>query len=256
MRDLKDILIHKKKNPLIHLDQSFVSLSPLESNQLEKSFLKGIPLSVLMGFTEFYHHKFYVNQHVLIPRPETEYMVDMLVDEFRGKAKRVLDVGVGSGVILLSLLDHGVGKKGVGVDLSSDALSVAKINARRLKLTERVDWIQGDRFSGVEGKFDLIVSNPPYIKKSSHRHLVHSSVDAHEPHMALYLPDEEYENWFHTFFLGVKEHLHGTFMMEGHEHEVEKQAHHLNELGFTSVQTLNDLSSSCRFIRAEFYQQP
>lgn len=254
MRDLQDILIHIKKNPLIRLNQASFTLSQVESKKLEKSFIDGVPLSVLMGFSEFYHHKFFVNEHVLIPRPETEYMVDLLVCEFKGKAHRLLDVGTGSGVIPLSLLDQGVGETGVGVDLSPEALSVAKINARRLKLSQSVQWILGDRLSAVEGKFDLIVSNPPYIKESSHRHLVHAAVDAHEPPMALYLADDEYDQWFHEFFMGIKKHLHGTFMMEGHELEIEKQAHHLKALGFTNVRTLNDLSSTYRFIRGDFFQ--
>lgn len=253
MRDLKDIVIHIKKNSHICLDQASFTLSPIESTQLEKSFIDGVPLSVLMGFSEFYHHKFFVNHHVLIPRPETEYMVDLLVSEFKGKVNRLLDVGVGSGVILLSLLDQGVGASGVGVDLSLEALNVAKINARRLKLNEKVEWVQCDRFSGVQGIFDLIVSNPPYIKANSHRHLVHSSVDAHEPHMALYLPDEDYEAWFQAFFLGVKQHLHGTFMMEGHEQEIDRQAEMLMNLGFEKIQVIKDLAGVKRFVRSDYY---
>jgi release factor glutamine methyltransferase len=104
----------------------------------------------------------------------------------------------------------------------------------------------------IDGKFDLIVSNPPYIKESSHRNLVHSSVDQHEPHVALYLPDDTYDIWFRNFFQQVKDHLHGTFMMEGHELEVEAQGKILEELGFKQVKVLKDLTGTQRFLKAQF----
>jgi release factor glutamine methyltransferase len=205
-----------------------------------------------MGFSEFYHHKFYVDQHVLIPRPETEYMIDMLVNEFKGKVQRVLDVGTGSGVIVLSLVNAGVGKTGVGVDISPEALRVAVINCNRLRLNQKVSLIKSDRLTKVEGVFDLIVSNPPYIKASSHRNLVHDSVDKHEPHQALYLPDDYYVLWFEDFFQEVRSHLNGTFMMEGHELELDEQAIMLGRLGFQNVQILKDLTQTKRYLKATF----
>jgi release factor glutamine methyltransferase len=205
-----------------------------------------------MGFSEFYHHKFYVDQHVLIPRPETEYMIDMLVNEFKGKVQRVLDVGTGSGVIVLSLVNAGVGKSGVGVDISPEALRVAEINCNRLRLNQKVSLIKSDRLTKVEGVFDLIVSNPPYIKASSHRNLVHDSVDKHEPHQALYLPDDYYVLWFEDFFQEVRSHLNGTFMMEGHELELDEQAIMLGRLGFQNVQILKDLTQTKRYLKATF----
>jgi release factor glutamine methyltransferase len=251
-RDLVDIFRYRLKNPLISLELSEFTLSELDSQKLEEHFLKGTPLATLMGFSEFYHHRFYVNEHVLIPRPETEYMVDLLVQEFKGKAQRVLDVGTGSGVIILSLLDAGVGKNGVGVDISTDALKVAEINRQRLRLKHKLTLIQSDRLTKAEGIFDLIVSNPPYIKATSHKSLVHASVDKHEPHEALYLPDDYYVLWFEDFFQEVRAHLNGTFMMEGHELELEDQAKMLGRLGFQKIQVMNDLTGTKRYVRAEF----
>ena len=234
------------------LDDSSYSISDLTRLKLEEQFLKGTPLATLMGFSEFFGHRFYVDQHVLIPRPETEYMVDLLVQEFKGKVQRVLDVGTGSGVILLSLLDAGVGKAGVGVDISPEALRVAQINCQRLKLTSKASLLKSDRLTKVEGVFDLIVSNPPYIKASSHRSLVHESVDKHEPHQALYLPDDYYVLWFEDFFQEVRSHLNGTFMMEGHELELDEQAKMLGRLGFQNVLVLPDLTGTKRYVRARF----
>lgn len=211
-------------------------------------------MACLMGFSEFYHHRFYVNQDVLVPRPETEYLVDLVVSEFKGKADRILDMGTGSGVILLSLLSHGVGKKGVGVDISLAALKVAEINCRNFRLEKKVTLLESDRLRKVEGIFDLIVSNPPYIKSTSHKTLVHQSVDKHEPHEALYLPDDYYVFWFEDFFQEVRAHLNGTFMMEGHELELDEQAKMLGRLGFQNISVINDLTGTKRYLKARFIQ--
>ena len=227
-------------------------MSDLNRQKLEEQFLKGTPLATLMGFSEFYHNRYYVDSQVLIPRPETEYMVDLLVNEYKGKATRILDVGTGSGVILLSLLNAGVGKNGVGVDISEEALRIANINTQRLRLKHKATMLKSDRLTQVEGSFDLIVSNPPYIKASSHRNLVHNSVDKHEPHTALYLPDDYYVLWFEDFFQEVRAHLNGTFMMEGHELELDEQGKMLGRLGFQNVQVIPDLTGTKRYVKGTY----
>ncbi len=188
-----------------------------------------------------------MNEKVLIPRPETEILVDTIVRNGR-KFPKLLDVGTGSGVILLSLLKAGVAQEGTGSDISNEALSVARINQRRLRVN--CELIQSDRFQNVHQNFDLIVSNPPYIKASAHRPAVQTTVDAFEPHLALYLEDSEYTGWFASFFEGVFSHLNpgGEFWMEGHEKEVEYQLGALRKAGFTHCRVLNDLSGLARFI--------
>lgn len=221
----------------------------LSSDELQGAFLAGVPFCYLLREAEFYHNKFFINQNVLIPRQETEYLVDLIVRGERGSRKRILDVGTGSGVILSSLLLNQVGSSGVGVDLSERALEVAQINIKRLDLENRVQLQKSDRLFDVEGIFDLIVSNPPYIKTRGHHSLVHSKVDEFEPHVALYISDEDYDQWFESFFTQVRAHLRGVFYMEGHELEVERQAKKLEELGFTEVAVLRDLSDAPRFIK-------
>lgn len=231
------------------LHRSEYQISPKTNKKLETDFLKGTPLAYLQGFAEFYQHQFYVNSSVLIPRPETELMVDFIVND--GKIyEKVLDIGTGSGVILLSLMAARKAKVGVGVDLSPHALKVAEINAQRLRLD--VELKISDRLQNVSEKFDLIVSNPPYIKESSHRALVHDNVDSHEPHMALYLKDSEYEAWFLEFFTGVKNALlqDGVFWMEGHELELKSQAKMLECLNFRHINIIQDLTQRPRFLKA------
>ncbi len=250
--EARDLGRKKSKLTILELDEAQAVLSEQVLKDMEYSFLQGVPFQYLLEESEFYHHKYYVNKNVLIPRQETEFLVDMIVNEFKGKASRVLDVGTGSGVILFSLLSHGVGKSGVGVDISQDALEVADINMKALHLEKVATLKRSDRLQNVDGIFDLIVSNPPYIKAQSHLSLVHESVNKYEPKEALYLPDDFYVFWFEDFFQEIRSHLKGTFFMEGHELEVENQAKMLSRLGFRDIKVLKDMTGTNRYLRATF----
>lgn len=118
------------------------------------------PLSHILGRRAFFKHEFHVGPDVLDPRPETETLVIAALDH---PFERVLDLGTGSGAIVLSLLAERPDAHGVGTDLSPAALDVAQRNAARLDLAGRVEWIHSDWFAQVTGRFNLIVSNPPYI---------------------------------------------------------------------------------------------
>jgi release factor glutamine methyltransferase len=248
--EVRDILILRSRNQALELDDSEYSVSTRLASDLRADFIKGTPFGYLLGLSEFYGRQYYLNEHVLIPRSETELLVDHLVHRCKGPLESVLDVGVGSGVILLSLLAQNVAKKGVGVDLSEEALKVAATNARRLRVDSRVQFLLSDRLNEVHESFDLIVSNPPYIKTHFHKKLVHQKVDEFEPSLALYINDEEYASWFQTFFQQILQALKpgGLFMMEGHELELVEQARVLKELGFQDVEVLQDYAGLNRFI--------
>lgn len=118
------------------------------------------PVSHLTGARVFYGRQFRVTGDVLDPRPETETLIDVAL---QFSFTRVLDLGTGSGCIVLTLLSEVSGATGVGADLSAAALTVARANADGLGVTDRVDFIQSDWMKNTTGLFDLIVSNPPYI---------------------------------------------------------------------------------------------
>lgn len=235
-------------NDLHPTNQSIYAVSQKRLYEIEEILLSGTPFSYIHRDAEFYHHRFYVDERVLIPRPETELLVDLIARSGR-KFQHTLDVGTGSGVILLSLMKAGITQAGTGSDISEKALAVARINQKRLRI--KANLILSDRLKNVSGKFDLIVSNPPYIKASLHRELVQSSVDAFEPHLALYLNDLEYDEWFRTFFSEVLVHLTpgGEFWMEGHEKELLTQLELLKALGFSDCEILQDLGGLPRFLK-------
>ncbi|MCZ4353618.1 peptide chain release factor N(5)-glutamine methyltransferase [Roseovarius aestuarii] len=138
------------------------------------------PLSHVLGRRAFYKHEFHVGPDVLDPRPDTETLIRAALER---RFERLLDLGTGSGAILLSLLAERPLAQGVGTDLSCAALDVARANTKRLGLTGRVDLIQSDWFAEVTGTYDLIVSNPPYIALDEMETLAPEL--AFEPRMAL-----------------------------------------------------------------------
>jgi release factor glutamine methyltransferase len=146
-----------------------------------------IPLQHLTGEQVFMGHSFFVNEDVLIPRQDTESLVEVLLP--LAKEKRVLDLCTGSGCILLSLALGCKLKKAVGADISPKALFVAKTNEKRLMEEalypkEGLFWIESDLFEKIEGEFDLIVSNPPYIETKEIDTLM-PEVRLYEPYLAL-----------------------------------------------------------------------
>lgn len=143
-----------------------------------------IPLQHITGQQEFMGLTFRVNENVLIPRQDTEILVEEILPHLTSGV-RILDMCTGSGCILISLLHYSLWAEGVGVDLSAKALEVARENAERLLSEERViSFVESDLFENVEGKYDIIVSNPPYIQTEVIKGLM-PEVRDHEPMMAL-----------------------------------------------------------------------
>jgi release factor glutamine methyltransferase len=169
-------------------------LTPSESKQFEEAVAKrasGIPLQYITGHQEFFGLDFIVTSAVLIPRPETEHLVESalgLIRESQIDKPRVIDVGAGSGCIILSVANSLLNPDLHAVDISPDALAVAKENAERLRLTDRVKFHQGDlltEFLGASDSFDFVLSNPPYVGLSE-ADKVQREVREHEPHIAVF----------------------------------------------------------------------
>ncbi len=124
----------------------------------------GEPLAYIIGYTDFMDLRLKVSPAVLVPRPDTEWLMARLFETWQGpNPSRILDLGTGSGAMLLSALDHWPEAEGVGIDLDPAARAVARANMRSLGFEERAEILPGSWFEGVDGLFDLILANPPYV---------------------------------------------------------------------------------------------
>lgn len=145
----------------------------------------GEPLAYVIGEKEFYGLVFEVNEHVLIPRPETELMVDKVKEFVGDKPAKVLDVGTGSGAIAVAVA-HSLPEVHVtATDVSGEALQVAQRNAQQHGVQDRIDFIESDLLEEVDGSFDVIVANLPYIGEERFR-FVSKETEEFEPHVALF----------------------------------------------------------------------
>ena len=144
--------------------------------------VSGAPISKIIGKRLFFNSEFFVNKNVLDPRPETEVVVSVALEK---NFSTVLDLGTGTGCIVISLLKERPDAVGVSVDISEECLNVAKVNAETNGVLDRVKFIHSDWFSNVTSRFDLIVSNPPYIGLSEFNDLSRE-VKNFDPKVALF----------------------------------------------------------------------
>ncbi|MDX3900626.1 MAG: peptide chain release factor N(5)-glutamine methyltransferase [Sphingobium sp.] len=162
-------------------------------NALVARRLAGEPVAYIVGARDFWTLTLHITPAVLIPRPDSETLIEAAIDHFGDTAPAtVLDLGTGSGALLLAALDQWRGARGLGVDASADALAVARGNAERLDMADRADFRVGDWGAGLAGPFDLILINPPYIATSA---MLPRDVLHHEPHGALFAGAEGLDDY-------------------------------------------------------------
>ena len=176
--DRNDLLAHGEQPVMSQAEEKYLNWIRQRAEH--------IPLQQLTGEQDFMGLTFSVNEHVLIPRQDTEILVEEVLKELHDRM-RILDMCTGSGCILLSLLHYSNDCEGLGVDLSAEALEVAERNVLKVLTPEKAEhahFLQSDLFEKVEGKFEIIVSNPPYIASAEVEKLM-PEVRDHEPRMAL-----------------------------------------------------------------------
>ena len=184
--DAKLLLAHAAGVPssriLLELDEPAIGATfVLAQGFANRRAIDREPVAKILGTKSFWGRQFHVNAHVLDPRPETE---ELVAAALRAPFQSVLDLGTGSGCILLSLLGDRPMAWGVGVDASVQALQVARKNANKIGLNDRAQFLKSDWFAQVpEKSFDLIVSNPPYVTDAEYKTI--SAETRHDPRMAL-----------------------------------------------------------------------
>ena len=143
------------------------------------------PIAYILGKKSFWNYEFDVSKDVLIPRPDTELIVEKVLEMTKNKSKlKILDVGIGSGCILLTILREKQNFYGTGIDISKKCLDITRINANKLGLNNRLKLVKSDIDNFNYGKYDLIISNPPYIKKTDLKYLEKDVINF-EPVLAL-----------------------------------------------------------------------
>ena len=179
---------------VIKKDRAYVILNSkekLKKNKLNQFYRLirqrsiGKPIAYLIGKKEFWKYEFNIKEGVLIPRPDTEIIIEETLKVVKNKSKlKILDIGIGSGCLLLSILKERKDFSGVGIDISQICLDISKINSLKLGLKNRVKFFKSNVDNFDYGKYDLIVSNPPYIKKLDLNYLEDDVVNF-EPKLAL-----------------------------------------------------------------------
>ncbi len=185
-----EIIISK----VIHKDRDEIIMNPninlknnqfLEFKQLINERSKGKPVAYLIGKKDFWKYEFEIKDGILIPRPDTEIIVEETLKLTKNKSKlMVLDIGVGSGCILLSILKERKNFYGIGVDVSKKCLDICRINSNKLGIKNRVKFFKSNIDNFDYGKYDLIISNPPYINKLDLEYL-EKDIRDFEPKLAL-----------------------------------------------------------------------
>ena len=181
---LSSLLKKQRENLMIDLDKKVSESIVLDFEKLISRRAKREPLAYILKNKEFWSNDFFVNRDTLIPRPETELLCENIIKIFRNKNLYLLDMGTGSGCIILSILTELKRAKGIGIDISRKAIEVAKKNSNKLGLNKRVKFFNKPLENVYGYKFDLIVSNPPYIRSSDIKNLS-EDVKKFEPKIAL-----------------------------------------------------------------------
>ena len=179
-------VIKKDRSYIIINQKKTLSKKDLDNfNQLIEKRKKGEPIAYLTGKKDFWKHEFKVSKDILIPRPDSELIVEHILEFTKNRSKlNVLDIGVGSGCLLLSVLKERPNFYGVGIDINQKCINICKKNTLNLNIFNKIKFFKTDVDNFNFGKYDLIISNPPYINKIGLQYLEKDVIDF-EPKIAL-----------------------------------------------------------------------
>ena len=249
---LSKTLNKSREDILINLDEKINEKDIFKYKDYIDRRIKNEPIAYILEEKEFWSKKFKVNKNTLIPRPETELLVNKLSEIFKEKKISILDIGTGSGCIILSLLDELKSSTGIGIDISKEAVSIAKINGLRLNLLNRVKFLNKSVSSIFNKKFDLIVSNPPYIESKDMKNLS-EDIRRYEPRLALDGGNDGLDLIKKVIYksksiLKTK----GTLALEIGNEQIKKVSKILFDNNFKVRHVINDYKNNVRCVIADF----
>ena len=182
---LSNVLKISRENMLVDLNKKINHRDFINFNKLINRRKKNEPVAYIVGYKEFWNKQYKVNSDVLIPRPDTEILVEEVIKSIQiNSSLNILDIGTGTGCVLLSVLNERKKCYGIGLDISKKAINIAKHNAKIQQIKNRIKFINSGIDKFYVGKYDLIISNPPYIKTGDIKNL-DKDVSFYEPRIAL-----------------------------------------------------------------------
>lgn len=256
IRVMTNLILHKEFNlsPADILTHKHTNFSDSDISKIEEIMArlqKSEPIQYILGETEFYNLKFKVNPHVLIPRPETEELIEWIISDNEKKTPTILDIGTGSGCIAITLAKKISGARVHGWDISEEALKTATDNAQLNKTIVAFAQknILNERESNIS--FDIIVSNPPYIAENEKKDMESNVLD-YEPHIALFTPNEDPLIFYHTIADFAMQGLAsgGILYFEIGYAKGDEVISMLNDKGYQQPELRHDLSGNPRMIKA------
>lgn len=238
------------KNTLLTSDMNVPDAIAVEVNAYLNRRLSGMPVQYITGKCEFMSLEFEVNKNVLIPRADTETLVEAMIEKYKAAAPpKILDIGCGSGCIGISLAKYLAGSSVCEVDVSPAALNVAKRNAERHRVLKQMSFIEGDILKGLPDIGfvpDLIVSNPPYIRTDDLLEL-QSEVIEYEPIIALDGGDDGLK-FYRAILDNIRPTKGGTMAFEVGYDQADDVANLMYQHGYTNIEILPDLSGIDRVV--------
>jgi len=248
----EDVLNYDPVDVALRQDSELPDFAPARINDIIQRLQQHEPLQYIMGHTQFHGHRFKVTPDTLIPRPETEQLVDLIIDENTGSDLRVLDIGTGSGCIAISLARALKFAQVDAMDISRAALAVAQENATALKVSRQVRLFVGDILAPQPAAtYDIIVSNPPYVCESE-RATMEPNVLDHEPAQALFVPDDDPLRYYNAIAPYAAQSLTdgGRLYLEINHRFPTQVTHLLESTGFTNIHIHTDTFGHPRFATA------
>ena len=249
----------------IILEDAFALSYPFVSGEVDKEKLEiilhqvksGHPIQYVLGSAHFYGFDLKVNEHVLIPRPETEELLYSVFEHYKNRSRplRILDIGTGSACIPVVLKSKFPDAAITAIDVSSEALKVASFNVENQGFSgvgfKCLDFLDRGLWNQVNQSWDLIISNPPYIPKAEKKLMTASTV-AHEPHLALFTNDAEGQEFYMAIAEFAKAYLNpeGVVFCELNEYWSKTTIEHFKNQTFQSVSCIKDMQGKERILKA------
>jgi release factor glutamine methyltransferase len=252
------ILEHKLKMRRIDLalqpDADLAEEQMAEWNAILKELLNEVPIQYLLGTTSFYGLDFEVDANVLIPRPETEELVDWILSDYKKEAIedcKILDIGTGSGCIAIALAKNISQAEVAAIDVSKKALELAQTNAQTNGVAVAFLCQNILETEDLQGKFDVIVSNPPYVR-TLEKAEIKKNVLEHEPHLALFVDDNDALLFYRKIAALAQKNLkeNGKLYFEINQYLGLEMIDLLNSMGFVAVELRKDIYGNDRMICA------